>query len=321
MPAYRLETETGVTDEGMLPTTEDEAGAERELDTQAEDAPVAEETVRDEPGVPGSEAGDSTGDEPEAGDGDPEDEAAPEGDLRTELDLPLENVIESLLIAATGPLTVKQLRRAAGKGTKTRQVEEALAALNESYEQTGRAFEIVNVNQAYQIMTLPEYAMFIRPAVKREEEGRKLSPASLDTLAIIAYRQPIMRVDVERIRGVGCGPVLRNLIEWGLVEVVGRNTEVIGHPMLYGTTDRFLEQFGLASLDALPESQDLRQPQSVLTALQEEDAEDPGSDAEDLPALSLAAPPDETEDSDEAAEPSVADGEDAEIDEDLPPAI
>ncbi|MFH0911701.1 MAG: SMC-Scp complex subunit ScpB [Planctomycetota bacterium] len=183
-----------------------------------------------------------------------------EEDLRTEIDLPLENVVEALLLSVSDPQTAAELAHAAGQGVRAAAVRAAVENLNAYYAAARRAFEIVRTGDRYQLMTLPEYAAFVSYLVKRPSGPKKLTPASLDTLAIVAYKQPIMRVDIERIRGVACGPVLRGLIELGLVRVVGKNTEVLGHPMLYGTTERFLEQFGIVSLDALPSITDLRNP-------------------------------------------------------------
>lgn len=220
-------------------TSEGDENAEADSDSEDEDldSDGADESVSDE--VDSGEADEDTTDE--------------EG-----VDFPAESIVEALLISAPQPRTVKQLAKAAGKKIKTKDVIEAIETLNAKYKETGRSFEIVKVNETYQIMTLPEYFSFVGKIVPKESDGRKLSPASLDTLAIIAYRQPIMRVDIETIRGVGCGQVLRNLIEVDLVKIVGKNTEVPGHPMLYGTTENFMGQFGISSLEELPNIEELK---------------------------------------------------------------
>lgn len=187
-------------------------------------------------------------------DDDPEDDESEDDGVV----LPLEKVVEALLISAPEPKTAKQLAKNAGKGIKAKLVDEAVEKLNAEYTETGRAFEIVKVNEAYQIMTLPEYFQVVGNVVKKTVEAKKLSPASLDTLAIIAYKQPIMRVDIETIRGVACGQVLRGLIELEMIKVVGKNTEIPGQPMLYGTTDNFMEKFGISSIEELPNIAELR---------------------------------------------------------------
>lgn len=221
------------------------------------DAPTEEEPDTEDTEDAG-ESGSSADEDAEAGPETDKDQT-PGGDAREAMDFPLENVVEALLVAATEPRTAKELAKAAGRKVKPHEVDAAIENLNSIYAESGRAFEITKTSDRYQMVTLPEYAVFLRPVVKKEtDEARKLSAAALDTLAVIAYRQPAMRVDIEAVRGVGCGPMLRQLIEEGLVEVVGRNTEVVGSPMLYGTTEHFLEVFGLPSLEDLPGVDELR---------------------------------------------------------------
>ncbi|MEM9418236.1 MAG: SMC-Scp complex subunit ScpB [Planctomycetota bacterium] len=139
----------------------------------------------------------------------------------------------------------------------TKPVNDAIARLNGEYEETGRAFRIEQVAGGWQVMTLPEYADVLA-ALHKTKAQSKLSPAAMETLAIVAYKQPVLRVDLEAIRGVACGETLRSLMERHLVKIVGR-AEEIGRPMLYGTTKQFLEVFGLASLKDLPKIEELRQ--------------------------------------------------------------
>jgi segregation and condensation protein B len=108
----------------------------------------------------------------------------------------------------------------------------------------------------FRIFTRPEYSPWVARLRKQEKEFR-LSPAALETLAIVAYRQPVLRADVEKIRGVDVGGALRTLVDRGLVKVVGRAEEP-GHPLLYGTTKRFLETFGLKNLGELPRAKELK---------------------------------------------------------------
>jgi segregation and condensation protein B len=132
----------------------------------------------------------------------------------------------------------------------------AVEHLNAQYEATGRAFRVNAVAGGYRVMTLAKYAPVLEAYHgKRERHG--ISRAALETLAIIAYKQPITRAGLEAIRGVQCGEVLRSLMERRLVTIVGR-AEELGRPMLYGTTKAFLETFGLASVKDLPSTEELR---------------------------------------------------------------
>ena len=134
-------------------------------------------------------------------------------------------------------------------------VRSAIDGLNGVYEETARAFRIVKLAGGYQVMTLPEHGELLA-RLRGERQLQRLTPAALETLAIIAYRQPILRADLESIRGVACGEVLRGLLERRLVRITGR-AEEIGRPMLYGTTKEFLEVFGLSSLKDLPQAKDI----------------------------------------------------------------
>jgi segregation and condensation protein B len=109
------------------------------------------------------------------------------------------------------------------------------------------------------MMTLPEYNNWLKNLL-RQRADNKLSPAALETLAIVAYKQPIIRADIEAIRGVACGEMVRSLMYKGLVKIVGK-AEVLGRPLLYGTTKKFLEVFGLNDLKDLPKAEELKQPE------------------------------------------------------------
>ena len=141
----------------------------------------------------------------------------------------------------------------AGPGQRVR---DAIDQLNSTYESTERSFRIERVAGGLQMMTLPRFAEDIA-RLKGVRNQSRLSQAALETLAIIAYRQPILRADLESIRGVACGEVLRGLMERRLVRIAGR-AEELGRPMLYGTTKEFLEVFGLATLEDLPQARELR---------------------------------------------------------------
>ena len=136
------------------------------------------------------------------------------------------------------------------------QVRDAIDALNIRYAADGRTFRIESVAGGRQLMTLPAFGPIVARLKGVREQGR-LTQAALETLAIVAYRQPLLRADLESIRGVACGEVLRSLMERRVVKIVGRADEV-GRPMLYGTTTEFLKQFGIGKLDDLPNAKDLK---------------------------------------------------------------
>ncbi|UCD74232.1 MAG: SMC-Scp complex subunit ScpB [Phycisphaerales bacterium] len=167
-------------------------------------------------------------------------------------DLPLAARVEALLISAERPLgeaRISALLALPGKGT-ARQVAQAVDKLNGEYEKSERSFRIERLAGGWQILTRPEYGeLLVRLHADRQQS--RLSQAALETLAIIAYRQPIMRAEIETIRGVACGEVLRGLLERRMIKVVGR-AEELGRPMLYGTTKEFLKVFGLSGTDDLP---------------------------------------------------------------------
>ena len=134
-------------------------------------------------------------------------------------------------------------------------MESALTELRDHYETDGHGVELVEVAGGWQILTRPEYTEAIERA-HLAARPQRLSAAALETLAIIAYRQPIGRAEVEEIRGVGAGAILKSLHERGLIDVVGR-AEGLGRPLLYGTTAAFLEQFALRHLEELPRADEL----------------------------------------------------------------
>lgn len=157
--------------------------------------------------------------------------------------------VEALLFATQHPLTAGRLGELLDLSS-TKPIRRAIQKLNEQYESTGRSFRIEQVAGGYQMLTLPEHGELIKRLVTKETEA-KLTKAAMETLAIIAYKQPILRVDVEAIRGVACGEAIRGLMEKHLVKIAGRAEEP-GRPILYGTTKRFLEVFGLNATTDLP---------------------------------------------------------------------
>lgn len=167
------------------------------------------------------------------------------------------SVIEAVLFATDEPISPEKLVAIVGAGN-VRDARAHVAELNEKYEQMQCSFRIEAIAGGYQMLTLPDFNVWLRKMVKVRGET-KLTPAGLETLAIIAYKQPVLRADVEAIRGVAAGDMVRQLIEKGVVKIVGR-AEVLGRPLLYGTTKRFLQVFGLGSLKDLPTAEELKKP-------------------------------------------------------------
>jgi len=169
----------------------------------------------------------------------------------------LKRVLEAMLFAVEEPITVARLSDAIA-GASASDVRGALLELQTQYHEEGRGFVLEQIAGGFQLLSRPEYAPYLEKLQKRQARG-KFSGAALETLAIIAYRQPVGRADVEVIRGVQAGPLLRMLMEKGMIKIVGRE-EVIGRPYLYGTTRKFLERFGLRSLRDLPDGEQLKMP-------------------------------------------------------------
>ncbi|MEO8579247.1 MAG: SMC-Scp complex subunit ScpB [Gemmatimonadales bacterium] len=169
---------------------------------------------------------------------------------------PLAKLLEAALFASAIPVPVDALRAMATHaedGETT--LDAALEELRTHYETDGHGVELVEVAGGWQILTRPEYTEAIERA-QLAARPQRLSAAALETLAIIAYRQPIGRAEIEEIRGVGAGAILKSLNERGLIDVVGRG-EGLGRPLHYGTTPAFLEQFALRHLEELPRADEL----------------------------------------------------------------
>jgi segregation and condensation protein B len=163
-------------------------------------------------------------------------------------------IVEAVLFASDAPLKAEEIARA-DEALNEDTVEAAIRELQSDYDDGGRAYQVVELAEGYQILTRPEFFPYLERFDTIPRPSR-LSGPSLETLAIIAYRQPIGRLEVEYIRGVSSAGVIRTLQDRGLVDVVGR-AEGIGRPLLYGTTPRFMEHFGFRSLDALPTPEEL----------------------------------------------------------------
>lgn len=222
----------------------------------------------------------------------------------------LKFIVESILFTSQKPLSPAEIRDLLKKATefedepaakdfaktKLDAIESALAELQSEHENAGRSYRLMCVAGAWQFATQPEYSAWIKALVGQKPRPPRLSQPALETLAIISYRQPITRSEMEQIRGVAVDGVMGTLIERGLVEVSGK-AEAPGRPSLYSTTEYFLEYFGLGGLDDLPAADELRRipvkkPEELLTIdpdlatapqdeLKLDDADDDDADDED----------------------------------------
>jgi segregation and condensation protein B len=225
----------------------------------------------------------------------------------------LKRILEAVLFSAQKPLSLKDLRdvfaaaveHAEGdetvrglKKVKEADLTEALEGLAKDHDQGQHSYRLTCVAGSWQFVTQPEYAPWLKALVGHRARPPRLSQPALETLAIIAYRQPITRTEIEQVRGVNVDGVMQTLVERALVEQVGR-AEVVGRPMTYGTTPLFLEYFGLRSLEDLPAADELRRipvqkPESLVTA-------DPGLAT--VPPEQLALPAEEQKAEGEAPKP------------------
>ncbi len=166
-----------------------------------------------------------------------------------EAEVTTESIVEALLLSTDVPLSAGKIAQLLG-GVDAADIKRVVEELNDRYEQAQTSFRIDLIAKGYQMSTLPVFHRWVSKLHKVRAESR-LSQAALETLAIVAYKQPVLRANVEAIRGVAVGDMLVRLREMNLVRIVGR-AEEIGRPLLYGTTTKFLEVFGLASLKDLP---------------------------------------------------------------------
>ena len=199
----------------------------------------------------------------------------------------IKNIIESLLFVAEEPLTIDRLKKII-PGVETKELREALEELAADYETRQGGFFLNQVAGGYQIRTRPEYMEWIKRLL--QPKPSRLSKAALETLAIIAYKQPVIRSDVEHIRGVDCGGVLRVLFERKFIRVLGRK-EIPGRPLSYATTRRFLEVFDLKSLKDLPTPKEIEEFGSSLS----ENMTETANEDQQEPEISTETDGEETE--------------------------
>lgn len=182
--------------------------------------------------------------------------------------------VEAVLFLMKEPCPSRKLAQLADveDGSRARAL---VRSLNERYRRVGSAFCAVEVAGGFQLRTLPEFAPWLFRLQEAPIEAR-LTPSAMETLAIVAYEQPVVRATVERVRGVHCGDVLRQLLEQNLIKIVGRSEE-LGRPFLYGTTKRFLQMFGLMRIEDLPEREfgwaTKKEADEIVEEILEEDKE------------------------------------------------
>ena len=196
----------------------------------------------------------------------------------------LKFILESILFSAQKALSPKEIKDVlataaeqegeheakAIKKVKEADLTAALETLAKDHEAAARSYRLVCVAGSWQFVTQPEYAPWLKALIGHKVRPPRLSQPALETLAIIAYRQPLTRAEIEQVRGVAVDGVMQTLLERGLIEQVGR-AEVVGRPMTYGTTSTFLEYFGLRGLEDLPAADELRKivvqkPEALVTA-------------------------------------------------------
>jgi len=165
-------------------------------------------------------------------------------------------VVEALIFASSKPLTPAEIRKVT-KVLTVGQIEKIVAELKEDYQTTGRCFELLEIAGGYELSTRREFAPWILK-IELQRKARQATQSALETLAILAYKQPLTRAEIEALRGVDTSGVLNTLMEKNFIKITGKK-EVPGRPFMYGTTEKFLEHFGLKELRDLPSIDEIRQ--------------------------------------------------------------
>lgn len=168
----------------------------------------------------------------------------------------LKRIVEALLFVAHKPLTVSEIKKVVA-GVNATEIKSVIQELKEEFQSRGSSFRLQEIAGGYEISTSPEFAPWIMK-LELEKRKRQATQSALETLAILAYKQPVTRVEIEELRGVNVSAVLSTLLERNLIKIVGRK-EVPGRPLLYGTTEKFLEHFGLKSLEELPKISEIKE--------------------------------------------------------------
>ncbi len=165
----------------------------------------------------------------------------------------IKSIIEALLFVSGSSLTIDRIKSVLALNN-TKEIRDALSALSDEYEARKGGFYLHEVAGGYQIRTRPEYTKWIKRLIRTKPV--RISKAAMETLAIVAYKQPIVRSDIEHIRGVDCGGILRTLLERKFIRILGRK-EIPGRPLIYATTRQFLEIFDLKDLKDLPTTEEI----------------------------------------------------------------
>lgn len=315
---------TAEVDAAQTPEADALPGADQDDSLQAAEGETPAAPAEDEPVAPADEAPlvedelapqtppvtDATSEQPDGlVEGTAEDLAAESQAIDPKIDIGL---LEAYLFSTHSPLTGGKLAELFNLES-TKPIRKAVRLLNEQYEQTGRCFRVEQVAGGFQLLTLPTYGEPLK-ALHQKEQDAKLTKAALETLAIIAYKQPILRADVEAIRGVASGETIRSLMEKHLVKIAGRAEEP-GRPILYGTTKRFLEVFGLNSLKDLPQPEALAakaqqsqialaEPTPAAEAAPESPASEPAPAPMEPPVVDTPAEPQPEGEAPATAEPT-----------------
>ena len=195
------------------------------------------------------------------------------------MEQPLQLIVEALLFASDRPLSANDIRECVPDPPLS-EIKVALEELCREYEEMGRSFTLKEVGEGYQFRTRSRYAAHVLRMFRTTPT--RLSRAALETLAIVAYKQPILRQEIERLRGVDVGGILKTLMEKNLIRILGRKN-LPGRPLIYGTTKRFLEVFDLKDLESLPrlkEIQDLASEEVAPAPMAEGEEESPGLEEE-----------------------------------------
>jgi len=168
----------------------------------------------------------------------------------------MKKIVEALLFVAKKPLTMNEIKKVV-KGYKNSEIDKAIQELKSEYESRDSSFRLQEIAGGYELSTHPQFAPWILK-MEMDKRARQATQAALETLAILAYKQPVTRVEIEEIRGVDVSGVVSTLMDRNLVRIVGKK-EIPGRPLLYGTTDKFLEHFGLKSLEELPKIDEIKE--------------------------------------------------------------
>jgi segregation and condensation protein B len=239
----------------------------------------------------------------------------------TEPAFPLHRIVESILFASQKPVSAKELSnflKGAAEASKenpeitcfakvkSAQLQDAIEQLEREYAETGRAFEVRESAAGWQLVTKADFAPWLRQLFPENRQARLSAPA-METLAIIAYRQPITRADIEAVRGVAVDGVMQTLLDRNLVRIAGRS-EIAGRPLLYETSQFFMEHFGLKDLDDLPNASELRKiPLPKAEPPKETPAETPAETPTETPAEAPAEPaPEEATDNPSASDTALS---------------